>query len=300
MGEEEEGKPVLTGIMKEYRDYFTKVMESGDEDRIRLATVFYDWINDSVEEATDAAEKAFLFRSIFAMAKRLLDSRLGEDRLSKIGLIISNLRSRQDSRDALFTAEYLKLQLFEDCGLDSGETDWELVDKYLENWVEASGKEEFEITYYKRGEDGKIVADESRFAEAGPAFFKHCSAECVEWFYSMMLKPIDYTPGSLVELDRVIDAYWPKQLFKDVDMEDEENTYSTILLRLVLMTGSYLGEVLVRNLGGKWEKSEPSGWHILLKESRINVFHIAEESLKGVSRFHDAFKLAEKISAPET
>ncbi|MBO3754888.1 MAG: hypothetical protein FGF53_08465 [Candidatus Brockarchaeota archaeon] len=295
----EEGKPVSTGIMKEYREFFARVMESGDEDRIRLAAVFYDWINDSMKETEDAAEKAFMFRSIFAMAKRLLDSRLGGDRLSRIGLIISNLRSRQDSRNALFTAEYLKLQLFEDCGLDTGETDWELVDKYLEHWAEASSREEFEITYYKRGEEGRIVADESRVAEAGPAFFRHCSAECVEWFYSMMLKPIDYTPGSLVELDRVIDAYWPKELFKDVEMEDEENTYSTILLRLVLMTGSYLGEVLVRNLGGKWEKAEPSGWHILLKESSINVFQIAEESLRGPSRFHDAFKLAEKISTPE-
>ncbi|MCX8183018.1 MAG: hypothetical protein N3F08_01155 [Crenarchaeota archaeon] len=296
MDEEEEGKPVLTVIMKEYREFFTRIMESGDEDRMRLAAVFYDWVNDSMEEASDTAEKAFMFRSIFAMAKRLLDSKLDDDRLSKIGLIISNLRSRQDSKNALFTAEYLKLQLFEDCGLDSGETDWELVDKYLEYWAEASSKEEFEITYYKRCEDGKILTDESRLAEAGPAFFRHCSAECVEWFYSMMLKPIDYSPSSLVELDRVIDAYWPKELFKDVDIEDEENTYSTVLLRLVLMTGSYLGEVLVRNLGGKWEKAEPSGWRILLKESRINVFHIAEESLRGSSRFHEAFKLAEKIS----
>ena len=187
MSGKEEGKIVLTGLLKEYRGFFTRVMESGDEDRIRLAAVFNDWIGDSMKEATDAAEKAFLLRSIFAIAKRLLESRLSDDRLSKIILIISNLRSRQDSQDALFNAEYLKLQLFEDCGLDSGEIDWELVDKYLEHWAEASSKDEIDITYYKRNEDGKIVADNSRIAEAGPAFFKHCSAECVEWFYSMML-----------------------------------------------------------------------------------------------------------------
>ena len=56
------------------------MMESGYEDRIRFALVFYDWINDSMEEALEAGEKAFIFRSIFAMAKRLLDS------LIKIGL----------------------------------------------------------------------------------------------------------------------------------------------------------------------------------------------------------------------
>jgi hypothetical protein len=295
MSEGKEDKPVLSGIFREYKEFFTRMMESGDEDRIRFAMVFYGWINDSMEEASDAGEKAFMFRSIFAMAKRLLDSKLDKDRLAKISEIISNLRTRYENKDALFTAEYLKLQLFEDCGLDSEETDWEMVDKYLEQWAEASKKEELDITFYKRGGDGEIVADDSRVAEAGPAFFRHCSAECVEWFYSMELKPIDYTPDSLVELDRVIDAYWPKELFRDVDMEDEENTYSTILLRLVLMTGSYLGEVLVRSLGGKWEKAEPSGWRILVKESRIDVFHIAEESLRGPSRFHDAFKLAERV-----
>jgi hypothetical protein len=299
MGEEKEGKPVLTGIFKEYKEFFTRMMESGDEEKIRLTMVFYEWIDDSMKEAADTSEKAFVFRSIFAMAKRLLDSRLDDARLAKISGIISSLRSLHGNRDALFTAEYLKLQLFEDCGLDSEKPDWELVDRYLDQWAEASRKEEFDITYYKRGEDGEIVVDDERLAQAGPAFFRHCSAECVEWFYSMELKPIDYSPDSLIELDRVIDAYWPKELFKDVDIEDEENTYSAILLRLVLMTGSYLGEVLVRSLGGKWERAEPSGWRILLKESGVNVFHIAEESLRGPSRFHDAFKLAERISDPE-
>jgi len=126
MGEEKEGKPVLTGIFKEYKEFFTRMMESGDEEKIRLTMVFYEWIDDSMKEAADTSEKAFVFRSIFAMAKRLLDSRLDDARLAKINGIISSLRSLHGNRDALFTAEYLKLQLFEDCGLDSEKPDWEL------------------------------------------------------------------------------------------------------------------------------------------------------------------------------
>ncbi|MEM2929859.1 MAG: hypothetical protein QW797_03240 [Thermoproteota archaeon] len=298
---EDEGgeKPVFKVDAKDYRKFLTSILESGDEERIRLALVFYDWIKDSMRETLDASERALMFRSLFATAKRLLDSKLDDARLAKIGSIISNLRSLHGNKDALFITEHLKLQLFEDCGLDSEKIDWEMVDRYLDQWKEASKEEEVTIAYYKRNETGEIVADTERITEAGPSFFRHCSAECVEWFYSMELKPIDYTPGSLIELDSVIDDYWPKELFKDVDMEDERDPYSTILLRLVLMTGSYLGEVLVKNLGGKWEKTASSGWHILLNKSGINVFHIAEESLRGPSRFHDAFKLAVKTGRSE-
>jgi len=246
-----------------------------------------------MKKPLDASERMLAFRSLFAIAKRLLESKLDDARLARISEIIGNLRSLHEDKDTLFIAEYLKLQLFEDCGLDAEKTDWELVDKYLDQWAEASKKEEIRITYYKRGGDGEIMIDEERITEAGPSFFKHCSAECVEWFYSMELKPIDYTPGSLMELDKVIDAYWPKEIFKNVDMMDENDPYSTILLRLVLMTGSYLGEVLVKNIGGKWEKAEALGWCIRLNQSEINVFQTAEESLRGPSRFHETFKLVE-------
>lgn len=74
----------------------------------------------------------------------------------------------------------MKLQLFEDCGLDSEKIDWGLVDKHLDWWTEASKEEKTTIAYYKRNEEGEIVADTGRITEAGPPFFKHCSAECVE------------------------------------------------------------------------------------------------------------------------
>ncbi|MEM2940426.1 MAG: hypothetical protein QW304_02620 [Thermoproteota archaeon] len=285
----------LKNISKEYKEFFTKIMESNDKERIRFMLFFYDWINGFTEEVLDENEKAFIFRTVFAIAKRLLDSKLDGDRLVKIEEIVNSLRSLNGDKEALFIAEYLKLQLFEDCGIDSENPDWSLVDKYLDHWAEASKGEEVAITYYRRDDKGEIVVDKERITEAGPPFFKHCSAECVEWFYSMELKPIDYDQNSLMELDRVIDTYWPKERFRDVDIEDEENPYSTILLRLMLMTGSYLGEVLIRNLGGTWDRAEDSGWHIRLKERRINVFNIAKESFQNSPKFYETFRLAQEI-----
>lgn len=295
MSNEPKRERSLRNISKEYKEFFTKIMESEDKERIRFMMFFYDWINDFTKDLLDENEKAFIFRSVFAIAKRLLDSKLDGGRLVKIEEIVNSLRSLNGDKDALFIAEYLKLQLFEDCGIDSENPDWSLVDKYLDHWAEASKGEGVAITYYRRDDKGEIVVDKDRITEAGPLFFKHCSAECVEWFYSMELKPIDYTPNSLVELDRVIDTYWPKERFRDIDIGDEENPYSTILLRLMLMTGSYLGEVLVRNLSGRWDMAEDSGWHIRLKEDRINVFNIAKESFQDSPKFYETFRLAQEI-----
>ncbi|MEM2088211.1 MAG: hypothetical protein QXF52_05980 [Thermoproteota archaeon] len=295
MSNEPERERSLRNISKEYREFFTQIMETDDKERIRFMLFFYDWVNNFAGETLDANEKAFIFRTIFAIAKRLLDSKLDGGRLIKIEEIVSSLRSLNGDKDALFIAEYLKLQLFEDCELDSENPDWVLVDKYLNHWAEASKGKVVTITYYRRDDKGEIIVDKERITEAGPPFFRHCSAECVEWFYSMELKPIDYDPNSLMELDRVIDNYWPKERFRDVDIEGEENPYSRILLRLMLMTGSYLGEVLVRSLGGIWDRAEDLGWHIRLKEERINVFNIAKESFQGSPKFYETFRLAQEI-----
>lgn len=60
--------------------------------------VFYDWINDSMEKTLDASERALMFRSLFAIAKRLLDSKLDDARLARISSIISNLRSLHENK----------------------------------------------------------------------------------------------------------------------------------------------------------------------------------------------------------
>jgi len=283
----------LKDITEEYKDLFAKTMESKDREKIGFMLVFYNWIDDFMKEPVDENERAFVIRSAFAIVKRLLDSKLDSIRLSRIGQIVEESRFTRGNRDALFIAEHLKLQLFEDCKLDSEKPDLELVDKYLNYWAENLKEEEIAITYYCRNEGGEIVEDNERVSNAGPSFFKHCSAECVEWFYSMELKPIDYTPESLAELDRIIDEHWPRELFEKASIGGEEPE-GIILLRLVLITGSYLGEVLVRNLGGKWEKTEDMGWHIRLGETRINVFNIAENSFRKSSNFYNAFKLLEK------
>ncbi|MEM2247482.1 MAG: hypothetical protein QXS51_04815 [Thermoproteota archaeon] len=283
----------LRDITEEYRSLFNKTIDSKDRDRIGFLLVFYNWIDDFMRGGFDENEKAFAIRSAFAIAKRLLESKLDGARLSKIGQIIEESKSIRGDMDALFIAEHLKLQFFEDCKLDSENPDWELIDKYLNHWMNSLKEKEIGIKYYCRDENGEIIEDNERVLTTGPSFFRHCAAECVEWFFNMELKPIDYTPESLMELDRVVDAHWPRELFRDISINSDE-PQSIVLLKLVLMTGSYLGEVLVRRLGGRWEKSEDLGWHIRIKETRINVFNIAEKAFRETSSFYETFKLLEK------
>lgn len=79
---------------------------------------------------------------------------------------------------------------------------------------------------------------------------KQLAGECseaaeraIEWVRSMSGIELDFSPPSLMALDRVLAALIPT-LSKD----DEDPT--------VVMLGSYLGEVLLRTCGGRWETGD--------------------------------------------
>ena len=68
----------------------------------------------------------------------------------------------------------------------------------------------------------------------------------VEWVKSMSGIELDFSPPSLMALDRVL-----KVLIPTLSKKDEEPA--------VVMLGSYLGEVLLRTAGGRWETGDISG-----------------------------------------
>lgn len=65
----------------------------------------------------------------------------------------------------------------------------------------------------------------------------------VEWVRSMSGIELDFSPPSLMVLDRVLTQLIPT-------MSDDEQDSTVILL------GSYLGEVMIRAMGGRWETGD--------------------------------------------
>lgn len=60
---------------------------------------------------------------------------------------------------------------------------------------------------------------------------------------------LDYSEQSLVEVDRVLDAYAGGERIdpKELSPQDEEDVWT-----FCKMIGGYVGEVIARNLGGSW------------------------------------------------
>jgi len=69
------------------------------------------------------------------------------------------------------------------------------------------------------------------------------SDNAVEWIRSMSGLDLDYSPPSLMGVDRVLD-----ELVPTIPDEDREAT--------VVLLGSYLGEVMLRAGGGRWETGD--------------------------------------------
>jgi len=69
------------------------------------------------------------------------------------------------------------------------------------------------------------------------------SENAVEWVKSMSGIDLDYSPPSLIALDRIL-----SELVNTLPKEDMEPT--------VVLLGSYLGEVLLMSAGGRWETGD--------------------------------------------
>jgi len=89
---------------------------------------------------------------------------------------------------------------------------------------------------------------------------------------------LDYSLESLSNLDSAVSRLRP--------VEDQDGLQSDFLGAYIVLTGSYLGEVIVRSLNGRWEKTgSPLGWAVRLGDREIDVFKIAFESISEPNRF---------------
>jgi hypothetical protein len=113
---------------------------------------------------------------------------------------------------------------------------------------------------------------------------KQLAVECsgaaensVEWIKSMSGIELDFTPPSLMALDRVLEVLIPS-----LSRDDEDTA--------VVMLGSYLGEVFLRTCGGRWETGDvfagPGLRGLGGKEITINPFSQIRQAFEKLEPHH--------------
>lgn len=99
----------------------------------------------------------------------------------------------------------------------------------------------------------------------------------IEWVKSMSGIELDYSPPSLMALDRVL-----KELIPTQSAEDREPT--------IVLLGSYVGEVLLEACGGRWETGDvfagPGLRGLGGKEITVSPFLRVRQAFSNLERYH--------------
>jgi hypothetical protein len=146
----------------------------------------------------------------------------------------------------------------------------------------------FDIFRRKKGTQQQSNAQQS--GSIGPEFFKK-EAEFVtmNWAHHQL----DYSIESLKRLDQFIDGSYPKDRFQNAIFGKKDNFNNSAYTNLTINFGSYFGELLIRQLNGKWITSPSLNvWVININGLEINVFHIAQECFHETSKYYAVFSVA--------
>ena len=108
---------------------------------------------------------------------------------------------------------------------------------------------------------------------------REAADNAVEWIRSMSGIDLDFSPPSLVILDKVL-----SQLVQTLSEDDYEVT--------VVLLGSYLGETILRTCGGRWETGDvftgPGLRGLAGKEITVNPFARIRQALTNIEPCHIA------------
>jgi hypothetical protein len=106
---------------------------------------------------------------------------------------------------------------------------------------------------------------------------REAADNAAEWIRSMSGIELDFSPPSLVVLDKVLE-----QLVQTLSRDDHEVT--------VVLLGSYLGEVILRTFGGRWETGDiftgPGLRGLAGKEITISPFSRIRQALTNIEPSH--------------
>ncbi|MGC8935465.1 MAG: hypothetical protein ACP5LN_09940 [Thermoproteota archaeon] len=137
-----------------------------------------------------------------------------------------------------------------------------------------------------------------------PKLFKGFATICVDLIQRLEGRVLDYSPESLLVVDNVINRHWPRDFFKGIEpskaisletISKGSERSGEFLTLLILIFGSYCGEVLIKSFGADWEKDEHCmfGWCVKTPLNLMfQVFHIADESLRESPKLYGTFLMA--------
>ncbi|MGC8831511.1 MAG: hypothetical protein ACP5PQ_02905 [Thermoproteota archaeon] len=131
-------------------------------------------------------------------------------------------------------------------------------------------------------EEKPVAEKEEKGIRVDQEFFRKSADKYVKLVGESFHDKLDYSLDSLNRLDELAKK-------TRLGIEDPEKL-EKILRFYVIGVGSYLGEVLVRNLNARWEESESMlGWVVTINRDKFDVFHIAFESIRDPNRFKNLY-----------
>jgi hypothetical protein len=121
---------------------------------------------------------------------------------------------------------------------------------------------------------------------------------CVNDFSKFFDESLDFSPESLKIMDKVVNANWPEERFEEVNEGKEDEILVRIFETMTIRLGCYFGEVLVRNLDGRWKRSNVEHmdhWIVDIDDRlKVNVFHIIRDCFVEPSKLHFVFRMAKE------
>ncbi|MBU2101120.1 hypothetical protein KKH05_00110 [Patescibacteria group bacterium] len=101
--------------------------------------------------------------------------------------------------------------------------------------------------------------------EMGPEQFKHYAQIHIDTTKDVFGVELDFEEKSVLELDDLIQKGWPDGV-------------PAMLDNVVLLIGSFLGEAIIKIIGGEWE-STAEGWGIRINNATLMVFSKVKKRL---------------------
>ena len=143
--------------------------------------------------------------------------------------------------------------------------------------------EEAEPEATREPNDSESLFDEADDPTQGDGLRAEYAAEAAAFVSFWNERDLDYTPESLTRLDDLVAAEWDDDRFDDAEFGSEATFDDRAFTSVSRELGSYFGEVLARQLDGKWTDETTNDSVVVTGPDgplAIPVFRVAGTSLK--------------------
>jgi hypothetical protein len=115
----------------------------------------------------------------------------------------------------------------------------------------------------------RTVVDEQQTPPSSPEEARRLAETAVDWADLYVGFTLDFSPPSLQQLDSLLHGFHitgSLQAQGRLEAQDEEGA---VVLTAANLAGCYLGEVIIRNHGGVWRRTEETEWRKIPGMSRF-------------------------------